>query len=194
MSRHTGYLNARFVCVVLAPIVARGQLPDDLIISPATLPPFEANRTITTSGAVTIAGGCVAYTAPNQIDLKAGFWGKAGATFHGVLATPLTAGPAQLPGGAFGAAYQQSLVAAGGRTPYSWTLLSALPSGLSLVAGQITEMPSAAGAFNFSVQATDSVCQAVTATVGLAISKASQNISFMQPVNVVFGSTATVTV
>ncbi|MDF3058427.1 MAG: hypothetical protein K0R17_2642 [Rariglobus sp.] len=56
--------------------------------------------------------------------------------------------------GKAGAAYNQSLVATGGVTPYAWSLVSgSLPAGLSLSgAGVISGTPSAAGTSNFTVK------------------------------------------
>lgn len=64
-----------------------------------------------------------------------------------------------LPNGEVGAAYNQSVVAAGGTTPYTWSIASgSLPAGLSLAAstGAITGTPTAAGTSTFTVTVTDS--------------------------------------
>ena len=70
---------------------------------------------------------------------------------------PLTISPSSLPAGTVGTSYSQTVVASGGNGNYSYTVLSgALPTGLSMdSAGNITGTPSATGAFNFTVQATD---------------------------------------
>jgi hypothetical protein len=73
-------------------------------------------------------------------------------TIGPIITTP------SLPTGTLGAAYSQTVVASGGTTPYTWSLTAgALPAGLSLApaTGVISGTPSASGAFNFTVRATD---------------------------------------
>jgi hypothetical protein len=64
---------------------------------------------------------------------------------------------AALPGGITGVAYETKLAATGGTTPYVWAKTSgSLPDGLILsAAGVISGTPTTAGAFKFSVSATD---------------------------------------
>jgi hypothetical protein len=77
----------------------------------------------------------------------------------GVLACPIiTVNPATLPNGAVGTAYNQTVSASGGTSPYVFSLSSGtLPSGLSLngATGAITGTPTAAGTFTFTITATD---------------------------------------
>ena len=69
--------------------------------------------------------------------------------------TITTASP--LPTAQPGTAYSQTLNATGGTSPYTWTLVSALPAGLSLSpGGQISGTPTTAGVTTFTVRATDS--------------------------------------
>jgi hypothetical protein len=65
---------------------------------------------------------------------------------------------AALPSGSLNAGYSQTLAAAGGTPPYTWTLTAgALPKGLTLsTAGAITGTPTAAGTFQFTATVTDS--------------------------------------
>jgi hypothetical protein len=62
-----------------------------------------------------------------------------------------------LPNGVVGVAYNQSLTAAGGTTPYTWKITGGtLPAGLALSAnGVISGGPTTAGTSTFTVQATD---------------------------------------
>jgi large repetitive protein len=83
-----------------------------------------------------------------------------------------------LPDGTVGGAYSENLSAAGGNSPYSWSLASgsSLPSGLNLSSGgTISGTPQAAGTFNFTVQVADSSSPQLTATQpeSLFIAKAS---------------------
>jgi hypothetical protein len=63
-----------------------------------------------------------------------------------------------LPNASLNVTYSQSLAAAGGTPPYTWTLTGgALPAGLSLsAAGALTGAPTAAGTFQFTATVTDS--------------------------------------
>lgn len=65
----------------------------------------------------------------------------------------------QLPSGAVGVSYSQTLSATGGAPPYSWAVTGgSLPPGLVLNSstGQINGTPTIAGPFSFTVQVTDS--------------------------------------
>lgn len=78
-----------------------------------------------------------------------------------------------LPAGQLGAAYQATLSASGGATPYSWSLASgSLPGGLSLssASGAISGMPSASGTSSFTVQVTDSGSKTAQQPLSIAIS------------------------
>jgi putative Ig domain-containing protein len=78
---------------------------------------------------------------------------------------------AQLPGGALGQPFSQTLTAAGGTPPYSWTANS-LPDGLSLdpTTGVISGAPTAGGSFSFAVTVTDNARATSTARLQLSIS------------------------
>lgn len=71
---------------------------------------------------------------------------------------PVTVSPATVPNGSVAAGYSQTITASGGVAPYSFAVgAGALPAGLTLSpAGAITGTPTAGGAFNFTVTATDS--------------------------------------
>ena len=65
---------------------------------------------------------------------------------------------ASLPDATVGAAYAQTMQAAGGAAPYSWSVAAgSLPDGLALssAAGAIAGTPAGPGTFNFTVQVTD---------------------------------------
>ena len=76
-----------------------------------------------------------------------------------------------LAGGVVGTAYSQTLTAAGGAAPYSWSLSSGtLPTGLSLGSGgAISGTPTTAATSNFTVRVTDAQTPADTATRALSI-------------------------
>ncbi|HUZ47167.1 MAG TPA: putative Ig domain-containing protein, partial [Terriglobia bacterium] len=75
-------------------------------------------------------------------------------TINAVLAITTTS----LPNGAVSTAYNQTLAATGGATPYTWSVAGSLPAGLILnpSTGVISGTPTATGTSNFTVTATDS--------------------------------------
>ncbi|MEO8614603.1 MAG: putative Ig domain-containing protein, partial [Luteolibacter sp.] len=79
---------------------------------------------------------------------------------------------ASLPGGTVGTAYNQSLAATGGATPYTWSLVSGtLPSGLSLSSGGvISGTPGAQGTSGFTIGVAGSDNASSTATFSLTVS------------------------
>lgn len=88
------------------------------------------------------------------------------------ITSPITITSSTLPNGATGAAYNASLAAKGGNGgPYTWSLASgSLPPGIGLGAnGLLSGNPSAAGAFTFSVRASDGVSPPVSGSVSITI-------------------------
>src|SRR5262249_37227326 len=88
--------------------------------------------------------------------------------------TPLTITTGGLPEGTVGSAYSQTLVASGGQTPYTWSLVSgSLPAGLNLsAAGAISGTPSAAGTSSFTVAVGDASSQSATKNLTIVINPA----------------------
>ena len=84
------------------------------------------------------------------------------------LVTTLSVLPAQLPNAIFGTQYSQSLTAAGGVGPYTWTVTAgSLPNRMILSSqGVISSNPVVAtpGVYNFTVTVTDSQSPALTAS------------------------------
>ncbi len=70
----------------------------------------------------------------------------------------ITVNPATPPNGTVGSPYNQTITASGGVAPHTFAVTAgALPNGLMLSTdGTLSGSPTAAGAFNFTVQATDS--------------------------------------
>jgi hypothetical protein len=67
-----------------------------------------------------------------------------------------------------GKRYAQDLQAAGGTTPYAWSVISgSLPPGVSLAGGRLSGTPTAAGTYTFTVQVTDNA--GISATKPLSI-------------------------
>jgi uncharacterized protein (TIGR03437 family) len=79
---------------------------------------------------------------------------------------------ASLPGGVTGAAYSQSLTAAGGTAPYNWVVSSgSLPNGLNLnpLNGQITGTPTIQGTNFFVARVQDAAGATATTYYGLSV-------------------------
>jgi hypothetical protein len=88
----------------------------------------------------------------------------------------ISLGPATLPDGTLGVAYNQAVTASGGIGPYSYAVsVGALPNGLTLdgTTGAITGTPTASGPFAFTVTATDQLgmqaSQAYNVTINLPV-------------------------
>ncbi len=69
----------------------------------------------------------------------------------------ITVSPATLPDGTVGVAYNQTITASGGASPYMFSFTGNLPTGLTLsTSGILSGTPTTAGTYNFTVTATDS--------------------------------------
>ena len=90
--------------------------------------------------------------------------------------------PSQLPDGTVAGAYNSTLSASGGSTPYTWTLFSgALPTGLTLnTAGTISGTPTTAGTFRFTVQVSDTISSA-SANLSINIGTAVPSVAITSP-------------
>ncbi len=125
--------------------IGPGALPAGLTLAPAT-------------GAITGTP-----TAAGTSNFSANLIDTAGATANRALSIlinpPVTVTTVSLPAWTVGSSYNQTVVSAGGTGAHAWTLdAGTLPTGLAFsAAGVVSGMPSAAGTFNFTVRATDTV-------------------------------------
>lgn len=105
-------------------------------------------------------------------------------------APPTITTPPTLPLGAVGTFYSQSLSAAGGIPPYSWSLVSgALPSGLSLSSsGQISGTPTSAGTLSFAIKVADAVSSNTTQTFSLTVGNSPSFTSALRVPQIVDGA------
>ncbi len=86
--------------------------------------------------------------------------------------TPLTVLTSSLPEGIAGTAYAgATLVATGGKTPYTWALAggTTLPAGLTLAAGAISGTPTTPGTYTFTVKVTDASGNTAQANLTLTV-------------------------
>jgi hypothetical protein len=93
---------------------------------------------------------------------------------EGTAPTPPTITTATLPAGTAGQAYNQTLAATGGLSPYTWSIASgSLPGGLTLGSdGVITGTPGAGGTTNITVRVTGNDASSSTATFSLTVASA----------------------
>jgi hypothetical protein len=95
-----------------------------------------------------------------------------------ILSTVITAKPlaplsittASLPAGRAHSPYTAGLAAAGGKSPYAFSLAGgALPNGISLSGSTLSGTPTVSGPFNVTVQATDADARTVTKALTLTL-------------------------
>jgi hypothetical protein len=84
---------------------------------------------------------------------------------------PLNITTTSLPDGIVGISYDQALTATGGHGDYTWSLVGSLPDGLILSSGGVINggAPTNSGAFNFTVEVTDTSNPPQTAQQPLSI-------------------------
>ena len=138
--------------------IVAGSLPAGLSISPTTgiiagTPTAQGTSTFT----VQVQDSTTA-TASAQVSIT--------------VVSPLSLAGGPQPDGIVGVAYSTSLAAAGGSTPYSWSITAgSMPPGLgiSAVTGLISGTPTAKGTFAFTVQVKDSLGATATAAVSITV-------------------------
>jgi hypothetical protein len=123
-----------------------------------------AVATINTSGLATAA-------AAGSTTISATLAGKSGSSVLTVQ-TPVVITTSSLANGTVNVAYTATLVATGGTTPYTWSLVSgSLPAGLTLDStnGAITGTPTSAGTAHLTVRVSDTGNPVQTVTKSLSI-------------------------
>lgn len=174
-------------------------VPPPLSITTASLPDGVVNRrytqTLTAQGGTgsyqwsvsggSLPSGLLLDGARGVIDGTPGSAGRADFTvtvsdgtttatkaFSITVAAALSITTTSLPPGTAGTPYSQSLAAAGGLPPYTWTTSGNLPAGLSLSGSTISGTPTAAGAATFNVQVADSAGNTATGQLSITINPA----------------------
>jgi len=115
-----------------------------------------------------------------------------------VVRPPVTITTTSLPAGSVGTAYNQTVAATGGQTPYGWSASSGLPPGLALngVTGAISGTPTttAGSPFGFQIQVTDVLGGQASRNYSITIAAASTTTSVTSSdASAVFGEVLTFT-
>jgi len=97
-----------------------------------------------------------------EVRAQSGFFGGS---------NPVSITTSSLGAGKVGQAYSDVLTAAGGVSPYLWSIsVGSLPPGLTMsIVGSITGTPTAAGTWNFTVKVTDSTAQTSTKALSITV-------------------------
>ncbi len=175
----TAYNQTLTISGGIAPytVTPAGALPTGLTFNPVTRTfsgtPTQSG-TFNISVTVTDSTGGTAATITNNYTLT--------------IAVPtltLTPAAGALPGGTAGAAYNQTFTASGGIAPYTYAVSAgALPAGLTFdtATGALAGTPTVAGAFNFSITATDSTTgTAATVTNAYTLTLSAPTITINPP-------------
>ena len=133
---------------------------------------FPAGLTLSSSGLVSgtpATAGSFTFSVKVTDSVNASAVGQVLLTIQAPSLTITTVPP--LFSGTVGTAYAQPFSAAGGKPPYSWSILSGNTGGLTLdpVTGNLAGTPAAAGTFNFTVKVTDSAGASATGSFALTV-------------------------
>jgi hypothetical protein len=145
-----------------------GTAPYTWSVNAGSLPP---GITLTSAGVLAgtpTTAGSYPFTV-NVIDQNSGI---ATASITLVVNASLTLTFAAPPAGQVGVAYTDTLTAAGGATPYTWSVSAgSLPAGLTLTTstGVVAGTPTTAGTFSFTVNVTDASSQTATKATSITI-------------------------
>jgi hypothetical protein len=124
-----------------------------------------ANGAGSANGLYAFASGSV---FPGNTYMSANFWVD---VVFNTVRNPLSISTTSLPGGSESIPYNQTVTAAGGTPPYTWSVAAgALPAGLTLSSsGQISGAPRTVGSGSFTLQVADASVPRQTAVRALSI-------------------------
>ncbi|TIQ37119.1 MAG: autotransporter domain-containing protein [Mesorhizobium sp.] len=149
-----------------------GNAPYSFAVTAGSLPAgLSLSSTGTLSGTPSVAGS-FNFTV-TATDSTGGTPGTGSVAYTLVINAPtITLAPASLPAGQYGVAYNQTLTASGGTSPYGFAVTAGtLPPGISMSsAGAFSGTPTAVGTANFTVTATDNLGFTGFKTYALTIS------------------------
>ena len=147
---------------------------------------------------------------PGPVNFNVTVKDSSGTTATGPFTLPVNAAPlvittnSPLNSGTVGVAYSQTLAGSGGVPPYVWSVTAgALPNGLGLggTSGAISGTPTAAGAFTFTIQLSDSasttpvtkpftitIASGLTITTAPSLPNATVGVAYSQTLQAVGGT------
>ncbi len=98
-----------------------------------------------------------------------------------------------LPAGTVGTAYSTTMAASGGTTPYTWSVASGLPAGLTInsTTGIISGTPTTAQTAGFTVQAIDSASHTCTRALSIVINSATAASTVVSVASSILGASDT---
>jgi hypothetical protein len=137
--------------------LAGGAFPAGLTMTTGTI-----SGTPTTAGPYAFTIRAVDSTGGTPLTVERDYSGQ-------VQTSAITILPDSISGLLVGKPYSQTFTASGGTAPYTWAVLTGtLPAGLSLVAGTgvVSGTPTTAGAFAFTLRATDAAAKIGTKAYG----------------------------
>lgn len=126
----------------------------------------------------------VTVTATSVADPKAQASATVAVSADSTTTSSLTIGTSSLPGTSVGNPYAATLAAAGGTTPYAWSVVSGtLPAGLSLdpSSGTLSGTTSADGTFSFTAQVADSAGSSASKPLSIAVAASTSASGFDGP-------------
>jgi Putative Ig domain len=179
LSVATSSLSAATVNVAYSTTLAavNGTGPYKWSLAVGTLP---AGMTLSSAGVIsgtTTSTGSFPFTVAVQDSASPVNSANASFTLVVNATGPVTVTTTTVPSGTVGSVYSTTLLASGGTgTSYSWSVVSgALPPGVLLdgvaqgnTAGQLLGVPTSAGTYNFTVQATGSASAAASLSITIA--------------------------
>ena len=126
---------------------------------------FEPSAAGTITGSVVLTDDALNAASPNYAKQTV----KLSGTAEAIALSPTT-----LPGATIGAAYNQTITASGGTSPYTLVFSGSLPNGITLdvSTGKLSGTPTEAGSFNFTIQVTDNLGAIFSQAYTLTINKA----------------------